>query len=362
MRNTSRQKLSRVLISNSAIALIPTLLSMSFGLSWQHLWGVFLTSFVYSHVIGGLAHLVVPWTWPKYLSLRVPWNWGFRLAVLLGTAMVGTLISCFLLMVAGFTQLATFWQTYWGDLRIASIITVVVGTGITVYENMRAQLEETTLELRTRELERERALKLATEARLSSLESRLHPHFLFNTLNSISSLIQEDPQRAERLVERMAALLRFSLDSKHNGLVPLKHELRIVVDYLEIERARFGERLRFEIAVPEQLGQIAVPPLSLQTLVENSVKYVIAPSRAGGDIRISGEHRAGTLQLTVADSGPGFDLAAVSPGHGIDNLRSRLFALFGPQAVLRSDKQPHGSAIHLDIPRNGVRHEGFPSR
>src|SRR5205823_3935058 len=125
--------------------------------------------------------------------------------------------------------------------------------------------------------ERERALKLATEARLSSLESRIHPHFLFNTLNSISSLIQEDPVRAERLIERMAALLRFSLDSTNAGLVPLYQEMKIVRDYLEIERARFGDRLGFEVNIPAEFDRFEVPPLAIQTLVENSVKYAVSP-------------------------------------------------------------------------------------
>src|SRR5947209_6864436 len=272
MTDSTRRKLVRIVIANSVIALIPTMLSLSLGVGWQRIWRVMVPSFIYSQVIGGLANIAVPWTWPKFLSLAAPWNWVFRLAVLFGTAIIGTFLSGVLLLLIGFTPVALFWNTYWNDLQIASVITLVIGTGITVYENMRTQLEETTLELRTKELERERALKLATEARLSSLESRLHPHFLFNTLNSISCLIQEDPERAERLVERMAALLRFSLDSKHNGLVPLEHELKIVVDYLEIEKARFGERLRFEIEVPPHLEQIGVPPLALQTLVENSVK------------------------------------------------------------------------------------------
>ena len=336
------------------------MLSLSFGVGWPQLWRVFVTSFIYSNVIGFLAYLAVPWTWQRFLSLPAPWNWAFRFGVLITVAMVGTLLSCFLIMLAGFTPLLLFWSTYWADLRVAVIITMVAGTGITLYENMRTQLEETTLELRTKELERERALKLATEARLSSLESRLHPHFLFNTLNSISSLIQEDPARAEQLVGRMAALLRFSLDSQHNGLVPLEHELGIVVDYLEIEKARFGDRLRFEIAVPEQLNCISVPPLSLQTLVENSVKYAVAPSRAGGAIRVSGDKKENCLRLTVTDSGPGFDLDTVAPGHGIDNLRSRLFTLFGNSAGLSLINLPQGSSVSLDIPRNGVRHEGFP--
>src|SRR5437764_15089871 len=101
--------------------------------------------------------------------------------------------------------------------------------------------------MRTRQLEEASARKLATEARLSSLESRIHPHFLFNTLNSISSLIREDPVRAERTVERLAALLRYSLDVNARGLAPLRHELKIVRDYLEIEHTRFGERLRYSV-------------------------------------------------------------------------------------------------------------------
>src|SRR5260370_15757962 len=132
---------------------------------------------------------------------------------------------------------------------------------------MRSRLEETTLQLRTKELERERALKRATEAQLASLESRIHPHFLFNTLNSISSLIPEDPARAEKLLEQMAALLRFSLDASQSGLVPLSRELKIVTDYLEIERARCGDRLRYHFDVAANAGDAKVPPFACPTLV-----------------------------------------------------------------------------------------------
>ena len=185
-------------------------------------------------------------------------------------------------------------------------MTIVAGITIGIYRTLRERLEETTLQLRTKELERERALKLATEAQLASLESRIHPHFLFNTLNSISSLIPEDPVRAERLVEQMAALLRFSLDAHQSGLVPLERELKIVGDYLEIERARFGDRLRYQIDVPADLSQSQIPPLSLQTLVENSVKYAIAPDRAGGEIRITGAAFERRLPGRSLRSGPCF--------------------------------------------------------
>lgn len=359
-------KVRRILVTDTAIALIVTLIPVSFGSGWPSIWRTFVVSMVYSHVIGGLGYWIVPRTWPKSLALSAPWNWLLRVGVWLAMALVGTLVSCFILLLFGFATAGAFWSMYWADLRFATLITIVAGMVISVYESMRAQLEHTALELKSKELERERALKLATEARLSSLESRLHPHFLFNTLNSISSLIHDDPARAERLMERMSALLRFSLDSKHNGLVPLEHELQVVYDYLEIEKARFGERLRFDIAVPDELRHINVPPLSLQTLVENSVKYVIAPSRFGGEIRIAGERHGEVLRLAVADSGPGFDLEAALPGHGIDNLRSRLFTLFGNRAAVRTQHRnesgPCNSVVFLDFPQNGALHASFPPR
>ena len=157
------------------------------------------------------------------------------------------------------SRMSDYWPQFLGTVKFAAFLTIAAGLTIGIYGTLRERLEETTLQLRTKELERERALKLATEAQLASLESRIHPHFLFNTLNSISSLIPEDPARAERLVEQMAALLRFSLDANQSGLVPLSSELKIVADYLEIERARFGDRLRYQIDVPAELNELPHP-------------------------------------------------------------------------------------------------------
>ena len=171
--------------------------------------------------------------------------------------MVGSLIACLILTALGWMPRESYWPEFWGSLKIATLISILAGISIGIYETFQWRLEESSLQLRTKELEHERALKLATAAQLASLESRIHPHFLFNTLNSISSLIPEDPERAERLVEQMAALLRFSLDANQAGLVPLGSELKMVADYLEIERARFGDRLRYRIDMAERLGRRA---------------------------------------------------------------------------------------------------------
>jgi len=192
------------------------------------------------------------------------------------------------------------------------------------------------------------------QARLSSLESPIHPHFLFNTLNSISALIREDPARAERTVERLAALLRYSLDTGMKPVVLLRHELRVVEDYLQIEKTRFGERLRYSINVPDALEDLEVPPLTLQTVVENTIKHVVSGSRHGGEIRIAARLEAGCLLLDVSDDGPGFELSAVQAGHGLDNLRERITALFDGAGRLEFERRDGRMMVSIALPQKKV--------
>jgi two-component system, LytTR family, sensor histidine kinase AlgZ len=192
------------------------------------------------------------------------------------------------------------------------------------------------------------------QARLSSLESRIHPHFLFNTLNSISALIREDPARAERTVERLAALLRYSLDTGAKLVVPLRQELRLVEDYLQIEKTRFGDRLRYTLSVPAELEDFEVPPLTLQTVVENSIKHVVSPSRQGSEIRIAARLEAGCLLLEVSDDGPGFDASALQAGHGLENLRERITALFDGAGRLEFARREGRMVVSIAVPQKKV--------
>jgi len=148
----------------------------------------------------------------------------------------------------------------------------------------------------------------------------------------------------------MAALLRFSLDANQAGLVPLSAELKVVADYLEIERARFGDRLRYQIDVPSDLETARVPPLAVQTLVENSVKYAVTPNRGGGEIRIAGTRENGSVSVTVTDQGPAFTLESVPRGHGLDNLKDRLATLFGHQAGLTLHRSENRNSVVLTVP------------
>lgn len=328
-------------------ALFPTAVLLALDFASMAHWQSLLVSAVYTLTCGGAGYFVIARTWPYTKPIPAPWNWLCRLVLLLAVGSAGTLAANVLFLLFGWMRSDHFWIRYAANLRISLVFTLIIGMAISVFETMHHGLA-------AKELERERALKLATEARLSSLESRLRPHFLFNALNSISALIQEDPKRAERLVERMAALLRFSLESHESGLVPLEHEMKIVTDYLEIESARFGDRLRYRIDIDPALSHALVPPWSVQTLVENSVKYAVAPSRSGGDIRIEGMQPNGALRIAVSDSGPGFDLAAAPAGHGIDILGGRLASLFGGSASLTQMKGTGSNTVTLVIPqRNG---------
>jgi LytS/YehU family sensor histidine kinase len=336
------------------------LLALEQDVQMAKLFASFRFSFVYSQCIGLLAFATIPRIWIVTLPTPALLRWLTRLGAMLAACLAGSLVACIIFVVLGWIPLQLYWTQFTGSLKIATFLTVVAGGGLAMYESFTARLEQSTLQLRTKELERVQALKLATEAQLASLESRIHPHFLFNTLNSISSLIPEDPERAERLIEQMAALLRFSLDADHAGLVPLAREMKIVADYLNIERARFGDRLRYHIDLPPGLGEAQVPPLAVQTLVENSVKHAISRQRSGGEIRIAAARDNGLLRLEVLDEGPEFKLESAPAGHGIDILKRRLTALFGSEGTLLLVRQDTRNLLTLSVPQSNGTHAGIP--
>ncbi len=311
------------------------------------------TSLIHSTVYGLLFGLMMPAVAERLTAIRPPWNWTGILSALGLIAAVSSLIVQLCLLGSGFVSRERFWPEFGYKTAGVFVIALVIGLSIHTYEKIRDRMQATTLQLRTQELEKERALKLATEARLASLESRLHPHFLFNTLNSISALILEDPLLAEQMVQRLAALLRTSLDACEQSHVPLREELKLVTDYLEIERARFRERLSYVIEVKPGLDALPVPPLTLQPLVENSVKFAISPRTAGGVIRISARLLKTTLALEVWDDGPGFNGETIPYGHGIDNLRARLLTLLGDETKLSVGSTNEGTSVTVYLPLTG---------
>lgn len=311
------------------------------------------TSLIHSTIYGLMFGLMMPFVAERLAIMRQPWRWTGILIALGFLAALSTLMVQLSLVGSGYISRESFWPEFGYKTTAVFVLALVIGLSIHTYEKIRDRVQATTLQLRTQELEKERALKLASEARLASLESRLHPHFLFNTLNSISALILEDPLLAEKMVQRLAALLRTSLDACEQNHVPLREELKLVTDYLEIERARFRTRLSYSIDVEPSLQSLPVPPLTLQPLVENSVKFAISPRTMGGVIRISARLLKTALALEVWDDGLGFDGEMIPCGHGIDNLRARLVTLLGNGTELTVNSTNAGTSVTVYLPLNG---------
>jgi sensor histidine kinase YesM len=269
--------------------------------------------------------------------------------------MVFTVLGCLLAqalsMEMGYVIPQHFWREYFHTLRVATPLAIVFGLGAFTHASLRGRVQLMEEKLHEREAAEERTRKLAAEARLRSLESRVHPHFLFNTLNSISSLIAVNPVRAEQIVGRLAALLRASLDTSNQPLIPLRQELVIVESYVDIERVRFGDKLRGTVEVPAELHDAQVPPMSVQSLVENAVKHGITPQSGGGVYRVTASADQGNLRIEVRDTGPGFDLAAIPAGHGLDSLVERLDALFGAKARLNVLRRDGYTVVEMVLPR-----------
>ena len=305
---------------------------------------------LYSILIGPPSAFLLMWISHRFTDRFPHLVLLIDVLALLGTATAGVLVGSLLLQWVGLVRPNAYWDEFRGSWPFSIVITLMTGLSITSYETLRFKLQTARLEARTRQMEQERAYKLLAEARLSALESRIHPHFLFNTLNSIASLIPVDPQRAEDTVGKLASLLRFSLNAQHRSLVPLAQELKVVRDYLEIESTRFGPRLRYEMDVPPSMHSVRVPPLAVQTLAENAVKHVAAQRPGGASIRISGWSENARAVLEVIDDGPGFCLDAITPEHGLGNLVARLEILFGDRGKLDVARKNEKTVVRLSFP------------
>jgi signal transduction histidine kinase len=316
-----------------------------------HIFLTFFYPLVCANIMGGLIMMNLIRFGRRMYFQPFPLNWALIVGTILACTVAGSLAANLLFLALGLPPANGFWASFWLVTQFATTIALIFGVTGFVYEIFRTTLAVATLEVRTAQLEEERARKLALEAQLASLESHIRPHFLFNTLNTISSLIQDDPKLAESLLGKLAALLRFSLDSKQERVSPFASEMKIVSHYLEIESARFGDRLRYEIDVSPEMQSAEVPAFSLQTLVENSVKHAVANRLEGGSIRIAACAGNGMICLEVCDDGPGFTTDAIRPGHGLDNLQSRLAALFGSEAKLEITSDGGQTAVRIRFPQ-----------
>ncbi len=202
-----------------------------------------------------------------------------------------------------------------------------------------------------RELETRR---LVAQAELRALQSQIHPHFLFNALNTLYGIIPREARGARETVLNLADIFRYFLETKRT-LVPLEEEMHIVKAYLDVERLRLGDKLRLEIDVTPEAQAVPIPILSIQPLVENAVKHGIAPQAGGGLIQIRARiDPSGALLLSVRDSGPGFSKSS-RRGVGLENVERRLDLCYGGEARMTIDSGASGTEVSVRIPSAAVR-------
>ncbi|MCH9694066.1 MAG: histidine kinase [Gammaproteobacteria bacterium] len=299
-----------------------------------------------------LAGFVV--TFPLRLLYRKLWR---ESPLLLAS---GMLFGCYSVALGWrWLQNVLYWDWVKGSWRPEHLVDYVSGImgsfyvllcwsglyfGIKYYRQLQDQTEQTL-----------KATAAAHQSQLKMLRYQLNPHFLFNTLNAISTLILDGAnESANKAVTRLSDFLRYTLDNDPMSQVTLGSEMAALDLYLEIEKVRFGDRLVIEKEIEAAALTALVPSLILQPLIENAIKYAISPSEAGGTLRISARKQRGTLVMQVADTGPGLgngNGGQKSSGVGLKNTRERLQQLYGDkQAFTLAPNEPTGLRITVNIP------------
>lgn len=249
------------------------------------------------------------------------------------------------------------WKEYmlnllsWDAMRFYDqyLITVAVYYVIRYFETLQhKEQEKGELALKNKEME------------LSLLKSQINPHFLFNTLNSISTLIGTNKEKARKVITQLSDVFRYALDSHTGEQVRLIHELDFIENYIRIQQVRFGDRLKFIMDVEPTCLSVDIPPMVLQPLVENSVKYGIAPKDDGGTIKLIVKRIPGGIYFEISDDGLGINAQKVldgkSTGVGLKNSDKRLRSIYGKYAGLHISARQDGYTVSFRLPPNGYVH------
>ena len=340
-------------IMSAVIAAIISITVAAFGgnLTWKRIFDI--TTVTVS--IGYVQHYVYKF-FITMARRRSGWaRWIMHPAILGLVLPVGGIYIGYSLGLAIVTRGTVFrFNEGWREFVFASCIAIAIGWAL--WEAVEASRkrdvearERAELEASVARADRERAM-----AELKTLRAQVEPHFLYNTLSNVVSLIDREPATAKHMTERLIGYLRHTLDASRRDHATVGDELTIVNDYLEILRLRMGERLAFSIDATDAVRALPLSPMLLQPLVENAIKHGLEPKIEGGRITVTATIRDGALEIRVEDTGLGFGVATdtAGSGSGLSNVRARLTALYGDGAKLTIEQPPQGTRICITVPIN----------
>ncbi|MEW6669085.1 MAG: histidine kinase [Thermodesulfobacteriota bacterium] len=310
--------------------LVSLVMSLSFGLSMYTL-------------IHFLFWLLNPQTF-NTLSISL-----IMIAGVVGGMAIGALMGPFIL--SRFFSVA---MHLGGEHTLKTIVMgIVFGGTVTYFFYSNARLKLVWEAAEKERMNRLASEKEALESKLRMLQAQIEPHFLFNTLSNILSLIDTEPSKSKSMLMDLTRYLRTSLSRTLPDTTTLGQEMDTIRAYLSIQKTRLGDRLRFTIDVPEALRSYLFPPMLLQPLVENAIKHGLEPKVDGGEITITAEELRGLLRVAVTDTGLGFS-SFNQPGVGIANVSERLRLLYGEKGrLLLQENKPVGVQAVLEVPVNG---------
>jgi len=313
------------------------LTAMEFG-------GGFLINFIISQSIG-LSCCTSVLAAFYFFPCEKPILKAIRVAVALIT---GSLCGSFLGAAASGMGPAVIFEKH--DLLQLLILGVMFGSIITYFFSSREQIAESRAQVQEENIKRLTSEKKAAEANLKLLQAQIEPHFLFNTLSNVVSLLDTDPPKGKSMLVDFIQYLRASLSKSREEKVTLGQEMEMIRAYLSIFKVRMGDRLKYRIDLPDNLKTILFPPMLIQPLVENAIKHGLEPKVDGGEILIRGIEKDGILQLGIADTGMGFK-AEREAGMGLSNIRERLLSLYGNRGrLILEETSPRGLKATIEVP------------
>lgn len=273
--------------------------------------------------------------------------------VIIGIA-IGTLIG---LQIGSFALQQIFSITLMQQQKSlfrAIVLAITFGSIISYLYYSRFRLRASEEVIQQERINRLFSEKQALEANLKLLQAQVEPHFLFNTLSNVLSLIDTDPTKGKSMLVDLIHYLRTSLSRTLPVATTLDQEMNIIKAYLNIQKIRMGERLRFSIELPDGLREHPFPPMLLQPLVENAVKHGLEPAIEGGEITIKVMEENGLIRIEVQDTGNGFS-SYDTAGVGITNVRERIRLLYGDKGrFILEANDPHGVKAIIEVPKHGV--------